>query len=72
VRSIPDAGVRERIRKDVLTGRLVDRHGWRTAVMSWAACALVAAAASAALWNQSARPAPLPDPLPAPQPETVL
>lgn len=41
---------------DLMTGRLVDQHGWHTAVMAWAGCALVAAAASAVLWNRRAGP----------------
>ena len=41
---------------DLLTGRLVDRYGWRVAVLGWAACAFAAAAAVALLWNTTARP----------------
>ena len=41
---------------DLLTGRLVDVYGWRTAVMSWAGCAFAAAAFSALLWNAAAQP----------------
>jgi len=36
---------------DLLTGRLVDQHGWRVAVLAWAACAWLAALAVAPLWN---------------------
>ncbi len=41
---------------DLLTGRLVDLYGWRTAVLAWAGCAFAAAAASALLWNATAKP----------------
>jgi sugar phosphate permease len=41
---------------DLLTGRLVDLHGWRTAVSAWAGCAFLAAAAVALLWNATAKP----------------
>ncbi len=44
---------------DLLTGRLVDTHGWRMAVLAWAMCAFAAAAISALLWRATAwRPAP--------------
>jgi sugar phosphate permease len=39
---------------DLLTGRLVDLYGWRTAVLAWAGCAFAAAAFSALLWNAGA------------------
>jgi len=39
---------------DLLTGRLVDLHGWRAAVLAWAACALLAAAFAACLWPATA------------------
>jgi len=50
---------------DLLTGRLVDSYGWRTAVLAWAGCAFAAAAFCAPLWNATAeRPvaAPVPEP----------
>lgn len=37
---------------DVLTGALVDRYGWRTAILGWAAYAFVAALLVAPLWNR--------------------
>jgi sugar phosphate permease len=43
---------------DLLTGRLVDLHGWRTAVFAWAGCAFAAAAFSALLWNTTAKERP--------------
>ena len=49
---------------DQMTGRLVDQHGWRTAVMAWAGCAFAAAAASALLWNATA-------PVPAKEPQAA-
>jgi sugar phosphate permease len=39
---------------DQLTGRLVDLHGWRVAVLAWAGCAFAAAGAAALLWNAAA------------------
>ena len=39
---------------DQLTGRLVDLHGWRVAVLGWAGCAFAAAGAAALLWNATA------------------
>jgi sugar phosphate permease len=39
---------------DLLTGRLVDSHGWRTAVVAWAGCAFAAALFCAPLWNATA------------------
>ena len=39
---------------DAITGRLVDRHGWETAVYFWAACAFAAAAIVAVLWRRTA------------------
>ena len=42
---------------DLLTGRLVDAHGWRTAVLSWAGCAFAAAALALPLWKATAREA---------------
>lgn len=43
---------------DLLTGQLVDSHGWRTAVLAWAGCAFAAALFCAPLWNTVAvRPA---------------
>lgn len=40
---------------DQVTGYVVDRHGWQTAVHWWAAWALAAALAAACLWNAKAR-----------------
>jgi OPA family glycerol-3-phosphate transporter-like MFS transporter len=40
---------------DVMTGRLVVGHGWRAAVLCWAAYALLAALAAALLWNVGVR-----------------
>ncbi len=40
---------------DLLTGRLVDLHGWRAAVLAWAGCALLAAASAAPLWRARAQ-----------------
>jgi MFS transporter, OPA family, glycerol-3-phosphate transporter len=39
---------------DVVTGRMVVNHGWRAAVICWAAYALLAALAAALLWNAQA------------------
>ena len=39
---------------DYFTGRFVDQHGWRVAVLAWAAFALAAAVAVAPLWNARA------------------
>lgn len=52
---------------DQLTGQLVDLHGWRVAVLAWAGCAFVAAAAVASLWNVSALRAETPVPKPVPE-----
>ena len=40
---------------DILTGYLLENYGWETTIHVWAACALVAAALSAVLWNATAR-----------------
>ena len=40
---------------DILTGYLLENYGWETTIHVWAACALVAAALSALLWNATAR-----------------
>jgi sugar phosphate permease len=42
---------------DLVTGRLVDAHGWRTAVLAWAAFAFAAALFCAPLWNTMAEAA---------------
>jgi sugar phosphate permease len=39
---------------DAVTGRLVDQHGWETAVYFWSGCAFVAAAIVAILWRRTA------------------
>jgi sugar phosphate permease len=38
---------------DVVTGSLVDNHGWRAGLYFWAACAFAAAAVSALLWKET-------------------
>jgi OPA family glycerol-3-phosphate transporter-like MFS transporter len=42
---------------DLVTGQLVDSHGWRTAVLAWAGFAFAAALFCAPLWNTMAEPA---------------
>ena len=40
---------------DLVTGALVEHHGWQTGIMFWAGCALCAAVLVALLWNARAR-----------------
>lgn len=40
---------------DVLTAHLLEKYGWETTIHVWAACAMIAAALSALLWNAKAR-----------------
>lgn len=39
---------------DRVTGTLVDKHGWQTAIWVWAGCAFGAALVAALLWNTTA------------------
>lgn len=39
---------------DLVTGALVDRHGWRAGILFWAGCAFSAAASVGLLWNARA------------------
>ncbi len=55
---------------DQVTGRLVDLHGWRVAVLAWAGCAFAAAAAAALLWNATARRSETPASKPVPEAAT--
>jgi sugar phosphate permease len=52
---------------DVLTGWLVDHHGWRVAIYAWAGYALVAATLMLPLWRRVARGTQLEVATPAPR-----